>query len=66
MAPIERIEAIGRALYGDVWITKLAQDIEYAPSTVLRWTTGATRPSRRAVKDVQRLARRKKVGIAAK
>ena len=45
----EVLARIGRAMYGDLWHAKLAEDIGENPRVVRRWRAGKAVPSSRAV-----------------
>ena len=61
MSPADKLGAIGRALYGDIWQTPLANDLNVNRETIRRWLNGHTPlPSDHSVfESLQRLVKKR-------
>ncbi len=57
-SPLAEIARIGRAMYGERWISSIAKDTGEHVRQVQRWRAGTSQPSPRALKAVRQAARR--------
>jgi hypothetical protein len=55
---LEEITRIGRAMYGERWISSIAKDAGEHARQVQRWRAGTSQPSARALNAVRQAARR--------
>lgn len=45
MTPSDRLSAAGRALYGQLWQSALARDLDVSDRTMRRWAAGQEPPA---------------------